>query len=132
MEAAAAASRKRKICHDHDDEVEDDEQKMEKFYDLIRNIREARDRLMNGSVPTKGLQNKKNKKKAEEDHHQEQTNIQVWTPSFEREDFMEESRREAQFKTVHAGTTSEREAGARKEKDKEEEEEERLDLKLSL
>ncbi|KAF5455448.1 hypothetical protein F2P56_025021 [Juglans regia] len=132
MEAAAAASRKRKNCHYHDDDdLEDDEQKMEKFYDLIRNIREARDRFMNGSDATKGIQNKKKNKKAGEDHHhQEQTNIQVWTPSFEREDFMEESRREAQFKTVHAGS-SEREAGARKDNDKEEEEE-RLDLKLSL
>lgn len=132
-----AASGKRKTCQDHVDVEDDEEQKkMEIFYDLIRNIREARDRLMNGSDASNGLQNKKKKKTGEDDYYQKQrANIQVWTPSFQREDFMEESRdRElAQFKTDDVvDGSSEREAEARKENDKEEGEDQRLDLNLSL
>ncbi|KAG2697767.1 hypothetical protein I3760_07G120800 [Carya illinoinensis] len=81
------ASKKRKIYHDHEDE--DEEQKIEKFFALIENIREARDRLvLNGSNAfISGTEKKKNQiiKVKAADHKQ----VAVWKPSFQREDFME-------------------------------------------
>lgn len=114
------ASKKRKIFHDNPEEEEDDddEQKIEKFFALIKNIREARFRLMNGSDVMEGVESKRKKKKVEEENKQ----VEVWKPSFEREDFMED---EAQLKTVVG--SSPRQEGSKKEEDKEE-----LDLGLSL
>ncbi|XP_030948791.1 uncharacterized protein LOC115972601 [Quercus lobata] len=114
------ASKKRKICPDDPEEEEDDddEQKIEKFFALIKNIREARFRLMNGSDVMEGVENKRKKKKVEEENKQ----VEVWKLSFEREDFMED---EAQLKTVVG--SSPRQEGSKKEEDKEE-----LDLGLSL
>lgn len=116
------ASKKRKICH-HDPEEEeeenDDEQKIEKFFALIKNIREARFRLMNGSDVMEAVENKKKKKKVEGENKQ----VEVWKPSFEREDFMEDEAH--QLKTVVG--SSPRQEGSKKEEDEEE-----LDLGLSL
>lgn len=90
-------------------DVDDDvEQKIEKFYALIRSMREARDRLMNGSddqailYGDQTLQMKQRKKlmtmmsSTSTDHKpQEQKTSQplkngsaAWKPSFEREDFI--------------------------------------------
>lgn len=81
-----SASKKRKIthagaAHDDEEELEDDEQKIEKFFALIKNLREARDRLMinGGSNAFNGT-----------DQKRQQTHA-VWKPSFQREDFMEEA-----------------------------------------
>ncbi|KAB1202651.1 hypothetical protein CJ030_MR8G020271 [Morella rubra] len=80
----AGPSKKRKVRDD--DEEEDEELKMEKFFALVKNIREARDRLLNGSNALNGTGCKRKGKKVEEEKQ-----IPVWKPSFRREDFMEEA-----------------------------------------
>lgn len=40
----SCSSKKRKLCHG-DEEEDSDEEKMEKFFALVKSIREARDRL---------------------------------------------------------------------------------------
>lgn len=83
------ATNKRKISHDiedhHQEEEEDDEQKIDKFFALIKNLREARDRLMSGSSAFNGGddQNRRVKRKVGEEKP-----AAVWKPSFQREDFM--------------------------------------------
>ncbi|XP_035549351.1 uncharacterized protein LOC118349296 [Juglans regia] len=126
------ASKKRKNCLHHDDDVEeDDEQKMEKFFALIRNIREARDQRVrsNGPDVIKGsIDNKRSKmNKVIEEEKKIKIVTEVWKPSFEPEDFMEKVAG-AQFKTV-LGSSQIQETDQEKEK---EEEEGLLDLKLSL
>ncbi|GMI75995.1 hypothetical protein HRI_001268800 [Hibiscus trionum] len=74
MESGSFESKKRKICHEHDDE--DDEEKMEKFYAIINTIREARDRFI--------INNNKKPKVEEEGKH-----VAVWKPSFQPQDFMQ-------------------------------------------
>lgn len=111
--AAAAGGKKRKICI----EDEDEEQKIEQFFAIIRNIREARERLKNDFDAKK----KKQKVVVEE----EMKLIQVWKPAFERGDFMEE---EARFKSI-VGSSQEGDEGSKKE---DQEEKEELDLNLSL
>ncbi|CAK9185974.1 unnamed protein product [Ilex paraguariensis] len=69
--------RKRKM----DSEVENEEEKTEKFFALIRSTRELRE-LMTGRVD----QTKEADKKATEEKA-----VEVWTPSFRPEDFMEEA-----------------------------------------
>ncbi|GMY17120.1 protein NIM1-INTERACTING 1-like [Fagus crenata] len=117
------ASNKRKFCHDDEkeEEEEEEEQKIEKFFALIKNIREARFRLMNGSDVMEGIENRRKKKKVEEEKKQ----IEVWKPSFQREDFMEDT--EAQLKTDVGSSPRVLQEGIKNEDDEEE-----LDLGLSL
>ncbi|KAB1202652.1 hypothetical protein CJ030_MR8G020272 [Morella rubra] len=114
------ASKKRKFCPDPDTE-EDDEQKMEKFFALIRKIREARERLLrSGSDITKAMETEHTKNRKVEAG---QKQIEVWKPSFEREDFMKERG------TSLAGSPQKEEGTPMKEVM---DHEEGLDLKLSL
>lgn len=115
MEGTAAAGKKRKICIE-DEEDQDDEQKIEQFFALIRNIREARERLKNNDSDVR-----KKKQKVEEEIKQ----IHVWKPTFEREDFMEGG---AQFKAIVGSSSQGDHEGTKKE----EEDKEELDLNLSL
>ncbi|KAF5733447.1 hypothetical protein HS088_TW17G00991 [Tripterygium wilfordii] len=85
---SSSSSKKRKIIHQdrHDSNNIDDEEKMEKFFALIKSIRDARHRLTNGpdasadDAADGGDDGKKRKV--------------VWKPSFQREDFMDEAARE--------------------------------------
>ena len=135
MELMTTATNKRKIRHDigqdHQEE-EDDDQKIDKFFALIKNLREARDRLMSGSKAFNGTdhdQNKRVKRKVGEEKP-----AAVWKPSFQREDFMppEEAAAAAPFKNpppvtaLLVGSSSQR-GGGNKENDTE-----GLDLRLSL
>jgi hypothetical protein len=122
MEGAAAAAalaggKKRKICIE-DEQEDDDEQKIEQFFAIIRNIREARERLKNDSDAKK----KKQKVVVEEGIMKQ---IQVWKPTFERGDFVEE---EAQFKSIVGSSQEGDDQGSKKDHEDKEE----LDLKLSL
>jgi ABC-type nickel/cobalt efflux system permease component RcnA len=114
------AGEKRKTCNEDE---EDDEQKIEQFFAIIRNIREARERLRNDSDV------KKKKQKLVEE---EMKKIQVWKPTFERGDFMEEEadhdHRHHQLKTI-VGSSHHGDEGTKKEDHQDKEE---LDLKLSL
>lgn len=85
------ASKKRKICHDAGDhQEEDDEQKMEKFYVLIKNLCEARESLMmNGSKAFNGIAENKMLRKQKKIEEGEKK-FAAWKPSFQREDFMED------------------------------------------
>lgn len=128
------ASKKRKYCLDHDDDgEEDDEQKMEKFFALIRNIREALDQrvksngpddVIEGSIEINNKRSKKNKVIEEEKKIKIVT--EVWKPSFEPEDFMEKVAAGAQLQTV-LGSSQIQKADQEKEEDGLV-----LDLKLSL
>ncbi|KAF5946869.1 hypothetical protein HYC85_017097 [Camellia sinensis] len=101
-------SRKRKVGKD-----EDEEEKMEKFFALIRSTRDVRKRM----VITDMKEEKKKKKKGEE----EKLPVGVWNPSFQPEDFME-----------GGGGSQASLAGPSKRQDETLEEDKGLDLKLSL
>ncbi|KAE8008345.1 hypothetical protein FH972_004866 [Carpinus fangiana] len=116
--AALAGGKKRKICIEDEQEEDDEEQKIEQFFAIIRNIREARERLKNDSDAKK----KKQKVVVEEGIMKQ---IQVWKPTFELGDFVEE---EAQFKSIVGSSQEGDDQGSKKDQEGKEE----LDLKLSL
>ena len=74
-----------------EEEEEEEEEKIEKFYTLIKSIREARDRLIKGPDCDRKI-----------DPHKEEINkeVQVWKPSFQREDFMELDANHDQLVTI--------------------------------
>ncbi|KAF5946867.1 hypothetical protein HYC85_017095 [Camellia sinensis] len=100
-------SRKRKVGKD-----EDEEEKMEKFFALIRSTRDVRKRMV-----ITDMEEEKKKKKGEE----EKLPVGVWNPSFQPEDFME-----------GGGGSQASLAGPSKRQDETLEEDKGLDLKLSL
>ncbi|PON88743.1 NIM1-interacting protein [Trema orientale] len=86
-----SVSKKRKrSCQDYDDE-EDEEGKIDKFYALIKSIREARNRLINmkGSSDHDHVFSKELITTHPKELHKPA--VQVWKPSFEREDFTEDT-----------------------------------------
>ncbi|KAF9669223.1 hypothetical protein SADUNF_Sadunf14G0085500 [Salix dunnii] len=123
------ASKKRKLFHDDLDE-ENEEEKIEKFFALINGIREARDRLMNASDLALKLQidttNNSNKRKLEEKKQQ----FTVWKPSFQREDFMEET--EMIRNPPAAAASAMVDSSRRNEATEKDDRKESLDLNLSL
>lgn len=124
----ATSSKKRKICHDDEVEEEDEEQKIDKFFALIKSIREAREHLINSSNKIALNSQRKKSNVAEEEKKQ----IAVWKPSFQHEDFLEEGVA-SEFKkppvTVTLVGSSQREGGADDQKGNDKES---LDLRLSL
>ena len=142
MEMSGRCNKKRKICHQEDEE--DDEAKMEKFFAIIRSVREARDHFMGGGAANGaaelGRSNSGKKSKPDDvdpdpSHHQEDERkrpFEVWKPSFEREDFTGEADRLMMIKNPPAAfmDASGTEKGA--DDRKEGVGEENLDLKLSL
>lgn len=124
----ATSSKKRKICHDDEVEEEDEDQKIDKFFALIKSIREAREHLINSSNKIALNSQRKKSNVAEEVKKQ----IAVWKPSFQHEDFLEEGVA-SEFKkppvTVTLVGSSQREGGADDQKGNDKES---LDLRLSL
>ncbi|KDP28309.1 hypothetical protein JCGZ_14080 [Jatropha curcas] len=108
---------KRKLCLNDDQDEENEEVKIEKFFALIRSIREARESLMNAD------NNKKKKRKVEE----EKLQASACELSFQPEDFLEESHKAKNPIVVSVGETSQRTEAPVKEATKED-----LDLRLSL
>ncbi|KAJ6686754.1 PROTEIN NEGATIVE REGULATOR OF RESISTANCE [Salix purpurea] len=82
------AGKKRKLFNDDLDE-EDEEEKIERFFALIKGIREARDRLMN--VPDPALKSEMDGKNKKRKLEEEKKQVTAWKPLFQREDFMEET-----------------------------------------
>ncbi|KAJ6400919.1 hypothetical protein OIU84_016359 [Salix udensis] len=122
------ASKKRKLFHDDLDE-ENEEEKIEKFFALINGIREARDRLMNAPDLALKLEmdaSNGNKRKLEEKKKQ----FTVWKPSFQREDFMEET--EMIRNPPAAAASALVDSSQRKEVTEKDDRRESLDLNLSL
>ena len=131
-ESTISRNKRKRSCHVYD-EQEDEEEKIHKFYSLIKSIREARNRLINmkGSsdhdhrVWNKELMNTPNKE-------QKQVH-QVWNPSFQREDFMEDHANKLMIKTplltVMPSSSSPTLEAAQQKEDMTREE---LDLTLSL
>ncbi|KDP23354.1 hypothetical protein JCGZ_23187 [Jatropha curcas] len=94
--------------------LEDDEEKMEKFFALIRSSKEIADQMRRGSNGSREKEDKKAEPAAP-----------AWHPSFQPEDFIKD------FKDNKAGP-SKVEEGEKGHQKKEVEEEEKLDLNLSL
>ncbi|OAY61976.1 uncharacterized protein LOC110627209 [Manihot esculenta] len=107
----------------HDDE-DNEEIKIEKFFALVKSIREARDRFPNGSDTSKQEMDCKNKKRKLEEENKRQ--FAVWKPCFQPEDFLEEFHARKSWATV-AITPQKSEVLPTQEEAKEE-----LDLRLSL
>lgn len=85
-------SRKRtRSCHVDQDEEENEEEKIDKFFRLIKSIREARDRLMTQESDVLKESENKRKKKMMVGEKEEKQKLQVWKPSFLLEDFMEDA-----------------------------------------
>ncbi|KAI7991961.1 hypothetical protein LOK49_LG12G00937 [Camellia lanceoleosa] len=75
-----------------EEEEDADEEKMDKFFALIRNFRDARDRWRNELKQLQIRNNNNNnenlkKRKADQDHHRREEQSSSWVPSFEWEDF---------------------------------------------
>ncbi|XP_002515220.2 uncharacterized protein LOC8265913 [Ricinus communis] len=133
-----SSSKKRKLIADEhhrhhredDDDDDNEEAKIEKFFALIKGIREARDRLLSGSdaILKQEMDHKDKKKKtkigAEENNNQRVT---VWKPSFQPEDFLQESLQPKNPRAAMVETSRRTEAVAEKEESKD-----GLDLRLSL
>ena len=107
-----------------DDNEEEEEEEEEKFFALIRSTREMRDRLRN--VPN-GSKEEEEKKKQEE-----KSVAAVWNPTFQPEDFMEDSKSKNPLVVNDAGPSSNREQEQGKETEEGGGEDSGLDLKLSL
>ncbi|GMI66663.1 hypothetical protein HRI_000335600 [Hibiscus trionum] len=138
--ASTTANNKRKISHDDEEENEN----MEKFYALIKNIREVRDRLIanNSSssataTATATIKNtaaaaddegKNKRQKLEEDQEMQAV---AWNPAFQREDFVDEADNKAKEPRMSLAGTSQSKAGSDRD-DRKEEVKEELDLTLSL
>ncbi|CAK9146383.1 unnamed protein product [Ilex paraguariensis] len=103
--------RKRKM----ENEEENEEENMEKFFTLIRSIREVRERMTRGV----GKSNEAEQKATET----EEKAVQVWMPSFRPEDFMEEAPSKGPETDI---------AGVSKTHDDKEDGGDGLDLELSL
>ncbi|KAK8269304.1 hypothetical protein V6Z11_D11G119300 [Gossypium hirsutum] len=123
MESRSSASKKRKISRDDDEE---EEENMEKFYALIKSIREARDRLIINNPSS--AENTKKRKLLEEEKQ-----VVAWNPSFQREDFMEEADKLKKLppNPTSIGSTSQSKQGG-DDNDQKEEVKDELDLNLSL
>ncbi|KAL7199146.1 hypothetical protein ACSBR2_021427 [Camellia fascicularis] len=92
MEGGDISNKRKKICHDDDDHIniafedddDDEEKKIQKFFSIIRSIREARDHILtNGSEE----ENKRKKMKKKVDEEEKAVAVAVWNPSFRPEDF---------------------------------------------
>ncbi|XVF05912.1 hypothetical protein REPUB_Repub06bG0002600 [Reevesia pubescens] len=123
--------KKRKMGNGEEKDIEEEEEKVEKFFALIRSTREMRDRLRN--VPNGSKEEELEKKKLQEE---KSVAAAVWNPTFQPEDFMEE---DSKSKINHplvvndAGPSSKREQEQEQEKETNEEGEDTgLDLNLSL
>ncbi|XVE89519.1 hypothetical protein DITRI_Ditri20bG0003100 [Diplodiscus trichospermus] len=111
--------------NDDDDEKEEEQEKIEKFFALIRSTKEMRDHL----------RNRPNGSKEEEEGEEKKKQVAAaWNPTFQPEDFIEDSK----FKKPSvandapaAGPSSKTQHEQEKEA-KEGEEDCSLDLKLSL
>ena len=99
----------------------EEEEKVDKFFALIRSTREMRDRLRN--VPN-GSKEEEEKKKQEE-----KSVAAMWNPKFQPEDFMEDSKSKNPLVVKDADPSSKRE---QEKETKEGGEDSSLDLKLSL
>uniref|UniRef100_A0A5B7CA90 Uncharacterized protein n=1 Tax=Davidia involucrata TaxID=16924 RepID=A0A5B7CA90_DAVIN len=135
---SGSGSKKRKVvCHDDEDE-DDDNEKMEKFFALIRSIREARDIIINGSDHDQPKKQKRNNNikvvDQEELIDQEKPKSSVWNPSFQREDFAEDHLQlpNPSMATLLAASSSQIEQGISDHQNEEINNKQGLDLKLSL
>ncbi|KAK8326470.1 hypothetical protein V6Z11_A11G117800 [Gossypium hirsutum] len=123
MESRSSASKKRNISRDDDEE---EEENMEKFYALIKSIREARDRWIINNPSS--AENTKKRKLLEEEKK-----VVAWNPSFQREDFMGEADKLKKLppNLTSIGSTSQSKQGG-DDNDQKEEVKDELDLNLSL
>lgn len=83
-------SRKRKSCVGEEEDEEDEERKMEKFLDLIQNLRESRERLMREQSKRRETRIEKNKGA-----------YCGWEPRFEVQDFAQDQEAVATLKAFH-------------------------------
>ncbi|KAB2056621.1 hypothetical protein E1A91_A11G118500v1 [Gossypium mustelinum] len=135
MESRSSASKKRNISRDDDEE---EEENMEKFYALIKSIREARDRLI---INNPSSAENVNKSGAADDQREtkkrklleEEKKVVAWNPSFQREDFMGEADKLKKLppNLTSIGSTSQSKQGG-DDNDQKEEVKDELDLNLSL
>lgn len=98
IDMETTASRKRKRCHvhqeEHLEEEEDEEEKIDRFFKLIKSIREAREWLLlkeeSANVLIKDSSEINERKKKLSDLDSEKQRAAVWKPSFQLEDFMDD------------------------------------------
>ncbi|KAJ4727866.1 protein NIM1-INTERACTING 1-like [Melia azedarach] len=67
-----------------------DEEKMERFFALIKNFHEARNRIKRGELNELEEKNKKNKMRRINHDRQDEEASKGWVPKFEWKDFAEE------------------------------------------
>ncbi|XP_054797672.1 protein NIM1-INTERACTING 1 [Prosopis cineraria] len=126
---SASNSKKRKIFNEEDEE-DDDEIKMEKFFALVRSIRESREKLIKfGSDACGETQNGSDKVI--------KNGVGVWKPQFEIEDFIEANphhhqNRSQKHPPLHFSLADHASRDNKKAADEEREAEKGMNLNLSL
>ncbi|XP_041020248.1 protein NIM1-INTERACTING 1-like [Juglans microcarpa x Juglans regia] len=123
--------KKRKILESEEGE-DDEEKKIEKFFDLIRSTREVRDRLRSST----GFNESKDQKEEKTRVEKEIKGITVWNPTFQPEDFIQDDK---SSQSTTPGATQQPGPSKSATKGNEEEDQDRsedgnhgLDLNLSL
>ncbi|EOX95380.1 hypothetical protein QUC31_005007 [Theobroma cacao] len=115
------ATEKRSHVWNGEDEEQEDDQKMEQFFALIRNFREARNRRKDELRQREEITKKKKQNKIRKLDIDEQSS---WVPTFELADFTEE----IEFRRSPIIFPS----PYNKKEDKKKQEDDGLDLKLTL
>ncbi|XAR61454.1 hypothetical protein NMG60_11035160 [Bertholletia excelsa] len=85
------STKKRKSCPSLNDD-EDEEEKIEKFFALVRGIREAREHILKASSADGILlfEQQSNKNKKMKNGEEEKAKALPWNPSFQPEDFSQD------------------------------------------
>lgn len=136
--AATGTGKRSEVCNGEEYEEQEDDQKMEQFFAIIRNFREARNRRKDELIRKQREDHDKNKEKNKnknkqkkmrrlDDRHDEQSN--TWVPTFEPADFTEQIEFRRPPIIFPPSPYSKKED---KKQHKQEEEEDGLDLKLTL
>ncbi|KAM6541393.1 hypothetical protein CsatB_005840 [Cannabis sativa] len=98
MESRNNNNKRKRSFYEEEEEGDDEEEKINKFYSLIKSIREARNDLINmkkkasSSSSTSSSDNKEKIMKKP---------VTVWNPSFQIEDFMEEDHYHRRSRLLH-------------------------------
>lgn len=125
MEQSNLHSKKRKIFHAEDDD-DDDEEKIEKFFALIKTMREARDRLLTERGVTMG-----GSKRFKIEATRKPMPVSGWKPAFKLEDFTHDTQRISAHDSPTNDSDTRRRVGSEPESDHREMKVS-LDLTLSL
>lgn len=118
MEISGSSKKRKIICCEEDEEKQkEDEAKMETFFDLVRSMRETRERWKN---------------KMNEDRKEKNRVVAVWKPTFQLEDFADAADQSDRCRNRDPRVEILEGVSTESNNNKEDDAEKGIDLKLSL